>query len=162
MLARFPSHDDALRHLRDLNGYVCKLFKECTAGQRWTSQVRQADGNEDLVLWTGPLNDDDWPPRQFDDRRYSSHARRFAAPINKDWPVFVVPDGHLLVMGDNRDNSKDGRFFGLVPLDTVKGKAGFIWYAYERSWWWPNFSRIGQLVHDEPADGCAEIAPPTP
>ncbi len=154
VLARFDSQTDALAHLRDLNGYVCLQFSECTSGQRWTAQHRRADGNEDLVLWTGPLNDDVWPPRQFDDRRYSSHARQYAPPLNENWPVFVVPDGKLLVMGDNRDNSKDGRFFGLVPLDTVKGKAGFIWYAYERDWWWPNFNRIGQLVHEEPDGGC--------
>jgi len=154
-LARFDSQSEGLGHLRDLNGYLCKRFTECTSGQQWTAQLRKSDGDEDLILWTGPLNDNNWPPQEFDDRRYSSHARRYAPPLNNDWPVFVVPQDRLLVMGDNRDNSKDGRFFGLVPLDTVKGKAGFIWYAYERDWWWPNFSRIGQLVHDEPEAGCA-------
>ncbi len=118
---RFQSQDNALRHQRDLNGYVCLQFSECIADQRWTSQMRKADGSKDLVLWTGPLNDANWPPQQFDERRYSSHARRYAPPINTDWPGFVVPEDKLLVMGDNRDNSKDGRFFGLVPLNTVKG-----------------------------------------
>lgn len=153
VLARFDTRQEGLRHLRDLNGYVCEQATECIAGQQWTAQIRRSDGNEDMMLWTGPLNDADWPPRQFDDRRYSSHARLYAPPLNDSWPAFVVPEGHLLVMGDNRDNSKDGRFFGLVPMNTIKGKAGFIWYAYERHWYVPDFSRIGQWVHDE-TDSC--------
>ena len=149
VLARFDTRLAALQHLHDLNGYVCQQMTECIAGQRWTAQYRLADSAEELMLWSGPLNDANWPPRQFDERRYSSHARSYAPPLNEDWPVFIVPKDRLLVMGDNRDNSKDGRFFGLVPLDTIKGKAGFIWYAYERHWWWPDFSRIGTFVHDD-------------
>lgn len=41
----------------------------------------------------------------------------------------VVKPGHVLVFGDNRDNSSDGRCWGQVPVENIKGKAMFIWLS---------------------------------
>ena len=57
---------------------------------------------------------------------------------NPHFPRVEVPEGAVLCMGDNRDNSADGRAWGFVPLENVKGKAFVIW--------WP-FSRLFTLVH---------------
>lgn len=44
-------------------------------------------------------------------------------------PTIVPPDS-LFVMGDNRDNSSDSRYWGFVPLDLVRGQAMFVWWSF--------------------------------
>ena len=43
----------------------------------------------------------------------------------------VVPDGHLFMMGDNRGNSQDSRYWGPLPLDYIKGRAFVLYWSYE-------------------------------
>jgi signal peptidase I len=45
--------------------------------------------------------------------------------------VCTVPEGHYLVLGDNRDNSDDGRYWGFVPDANLRGRAFFIWFNWE-------------------------------
>jgi signal peptidase I len=47
------------------------------------------------------------------------------------WGPQVVPEGYLLVLGDNRDNSRDSRFWGFLPRDQVKGRALVVYWSYE-------------------------------
>ncbi len=157
VLATFASPAEALAKVAELEGYACRQVRECVDGQAWTAQYRFSDAAGRGFV--GAVNDANWPPSGFDGLRFGPNARRYVPPENESWPDFIVPDGHLLVMGDNRDNSKDGRFFGLVPTEVVKGKAGFIWYAYERDFWNPNWRRIGQVVHEDAEPGECQPQP---
>lgn len=55
----------------------------------------------------------------------------------------MIPPGHYFVMGDNRDNSNDGRCWGLVPEANLIGRAFMIWMNYNGG---IDFGRIGRWV----------------
>jgi signal peptidase I len=52
-------------------------------------------------------------------------------PVNSVRRPYRIPEGHYFMMGDNRDNSRDSRYWGPVPRDLIVGRAMFVIWSYD-------------------------------
>ena len=91
------------------------------------------------------LIDDPWG--HYDER---SQSAKYLQPMEKFGPV-IVPKGSLFVLGDNRDNSQDSRYWGYVNVNEVKGKAFIIYFSWDRYaqnlFGKVRWMRFGKLIH---------------
>jgi signal peptidase I len=60
---------------------------------------------------------------------------------------FTVPKGEMFMMGDNRDNSNDSRYWGTLPMDLVKGRAMFLYWSWDPDRNWPRWARLLDIIH---------------
>ena len=99
---------------------------------RYFKQFEETVGSKKHRL----LNDDDRPA-------FVPGADNFAGREGCSYTVegvtCKVPEGHYFMMGDNRDNSLDSRYWGFVPDKNIVGKAFFVWMNFG------NLKRIGSF-----------------
>jgi signal peptidase I len=74
------------------------------------------------------------------DESYIEEGNRSICSDRQECGPLEIPEGTVWVMGDNRQNSEDSRYFGVVPIENIIGKA---WVTY-----WPG-DRIGIVPHED-------------
>ena len=72
---------------------------------------------------------------------------RVQAAYRDNYPRRSIAPGELFMMGDNRDNSNDSRFWGTVAMDLVKGRAMFIYWSWDGERHWPRWTRLLRVIH---------------
>jgi len=77
---------------------------------------------------------------------YAIHTDPNVRPANYDFRDNFGPmtlgDKQLFMMGDNRDNSNDSRYWGPLPMNLVKGRALFLYWSWDGERNWPRWGRI--------------------
>ena len=63
--------------------------------------------------------------------------------VRRKYGPVTIPEGHYFMMGDNRDDSQDSRYWGFLPAAYVKGRALFIYWSFGG----PQGTRWGRLLH---------------
>ena len=111
------------------------FIKRCIATGNQTLEVKNKqvylDGRpirEPYVIHTDPAT----RPAGYDERDFFG-------------PVTVKPN-ELFMMGDNRDNSNDSRYWGTLDMDLVKGRAMFLYWSWDGERNWPRWNRIFQII----------------
>jgi signal peptidase I len=74
-----------------------------------------------------------------------THTRMGSFDPRDNFGPITVPDDKLFVMGDNRDQSYDSRYWGFVDFKEVRGKAFLVYWSWDPSNW-VRFNRIGRLI----------------
>jgi signal peptidase I len=81
---------------------------------------------------------------------YSIHSDPTVKPAGYDYRdnfgPYTVPPGDLFMMGDNRDNSNDSRYWGTLEMDLVKGRAMFIYWSWDGERNWPRWNRLLSVI----------------
>lgn len=110
------------------------FIKRCVAVGGDTLEVRAK-----TLYVNGRPQEEPYAVRNWDDIRPPNLDRRdFFGPV-------VVPPQHLFMMGDNRDNSHDSRYWGFLPEKNLQGKAMFIYFSIDYQRGFPPRLRLGRM-----------------
>ena len=97
--------------------------------------VLQVNGKpvaESYVIRTDPTSDPEPSEMRWQARYLVGRDTARYRPTLKNWGPIVVPQDSFMVMGDNRDNSYDSRYWGFLGRDRIRGRPLMIYYSYDK------------------------------
>ena len=84
------------------------------------------------------------------DEPYTQHTDTSLRPggiePRDNFGPYIVPKEKYFMMGDNRDQSYDSRYWGYVDVKDIRGEALILYWSWDSKNHWPRFERIGRLV----------------
>ncbi len=91
------------------------------------------------------------PDMRWQSNHLIARTNRDYRPTRDNWGPIVVPEDGYFVLGDNRDNSEDSRYWGFVPRESIRGRPWVVYYSFdggaEPTLPWLRFVRWDRIGH---------------
>jgi signal peptidase I len=144
-----PPHEPAKNYVKRLVG----LPGDTLEMHEKVLRVNGVRLREPYVQYIDRAGDAVHPGMAWQSHYLNASTPRAYHPSRDNWGPIVVPSGKYFVLGDNRDNSEDSRYWGFVDRDAIRGRPWFVYYSFdpasrETAPWARavRWSRIGHLI----------------
>lgn len=141
---REPQHGDIVVFRPEYNDPIIDVVKRLIGEPGDTIQMIDRVVYRNGVRLDEPYVDPDYlpdePMQRFGMGGFNWHLAALPAgvapetyrPTRDNWGPLIVPEGHYLLLGDNRDQSLDSRYMGFIPREVIRGKAMFVYYSIDQ------------------------------
>lgn len=124
-----PPHDPTKNYVKRLVGMPGDTLE-------MHNKVLYVDGikqDEPYARYSDSTGDAVHPDMQWQSNHLIAKTARGYHPTRDNWGPIVVPEGDYFMLGDNRDNSEDSRYWGFVSREAIRGRPWFVYYSFDPS-----------------------------
>ena len=122
-----PPHDPARSYVKRLVGVAGDTLE-------MRGKVLRLNGvqvSEPYARYVDCFGDAIHPSMNWQARHLIASSRSGYYPSRDNWGPLVVPEGRFFVLGDNRDNSEDSRYWGFVDRSAIQGRPWFVYFSID-------------------------------
>lgn len=122
-----PPHDPTKNYVKRLVGMPGDTL-EMRSKVLFVNGKRQ---DEPYARYIDRRGDAVHPDMRWQSNYLSASTSKGYHPTRDNWGPLVVPPGDYFMLGDNRDNSEDSRYWGFVSREAIRGKPWFVYYSFD-------------------------------